>query len=308
MFEDTFVVLFSKLVPLYITGLLGYIAGIAFNTSREDLSKLMFFLLNPMIVFHGILHCEFSLQILSLPIVILIISCLMSFLVYTSTAMFFKDHMRNIIAFSSGGSSIGYFGLPVAMMLFDDSVVAKYIAGSLGMLLYENSFGFYMVARGKYTMRDSVMKFLKLPTMYAGVCAFILIACDVKSPEFFDDFMFNIRRTYTVLGMMMVGLGIAAIKKFKVNWLIVFMTFIIKYMLWPLIIFGVICIDKMYFNFYDDTIYRPLVVLAIVPISVSNIIVATVFKYNTDEISVVVLLNTLIGMFYVPAMVAIMLH
>nr|CAD7415397.1 unnamed protein product [Timema poppensis] len=61
-----------------------------------------------------------------------------------------RDNTRNILAFSSGSTSMGYFGLPIAMALFDEDSVSVYVVCYIGMALFENSLGFYIAANALF--------------------------------------------------------------------------------------------------------------------------------------------------------------
>ena len=305
--EPVFLTLLLKLLPIYVSCFMGWVAGRYCGATREGLANMLFYMFNPLIILHGIMHCEFSLAVLSLPLVVSVIATFTSLLVYFFTSLIYKDKMRNVIAFSSGGSSAGYFGLPVAVLIFDENTVALYIACAMGIMIFENSCGFYLMARGQHTKEESIKKFMKLPTLYTGVIGFVLIACGYKLPEFVDEFMYNMRITYTMLGLMIIGIGLATIKSFRIHWGITFMTLITKYMLWPIMVALVIFIDKNIFHFYDDNIYKCLIILAIIPISVTNTILANVFNYPSDEIMLMVALNVLIAFVHVPLMIMLFL-
>jgi len=84
---------------------------------------------------------------------------------YSISKLFWKDNSRNILAFTAGTGNTGYFGLPVAMVLFNSEQVGLVVLSILGFVLYENSLGFFITARGNHTVKESLMKVLKLPTI-----------------------------------------------------------------------------------------------------------------------------------------------
>jgi len=44
----------------------------------------------------------------------------------------------------------------------------------LGFVLYENTLGFYIVARANFSIKESIRKVLKLPTIYAFLLGVLL--------------------------------------------------------------------------------------------------------------------------------------
>lgn len=103
---------------------------------------------------------------------------------------------------------MGYFGLPIAMALFDVNTVSIYVVCYRGIMLFENNLGFYLAANGMYTPRECILKLFKLPCSYAMVLGFILSIFDIRIPGFLFDFMMNIRSTFVTLGMMLLGVCI----------------------------------------------------------------------------------------------------
>ncbi len=307
---DVFISLVWKLVPLYVIIFMGYVAGRFLHIDKSDIARLLFYLLTPIVVMHGILNADFSAALVALPIAVWLLGTILSVVIYYTTSLFFKGNIRNIMAFSSGTSSMGYFGLPVAMMVFsgEEKVIAIYITACVGMMLFENTCGFYWVARGIHTTKECAVKFIKLPTLYAAIFAFAMSAAGLRFPDHFADIMQNVRGAYSVLGMMIVGLSLSTIKEFTIDWKMLTVTFVVKYVLWPILIIGFVYLDKYYINFFNNgQIYKSLMILAIVPISVSNVVLATIFNYPVDRITVVLLINTLIALVYVPTMIALFL-
>ena len=45
---------------------------------------------------------------------------------------------------------------------------------ALGFILFENSFGFYLAARSRYSARESLRTVLRLPSLYATLLAVAL--------------------------------------------------------------------------------------------------------------------------------------
>ena len=307
---SVFFELIVKVFPLYILVAMGYVAGKFLKIQGSEFGRMLFYMFNPLVMLHGILHAGFSPALLTVPIVVCIVGSIASLCVYYSTSFIqFKDRMRNIVAFSTGTSSMGYFGIPVAMLVFggEERTMGIYVIACIGMMLFESTCGFYLVVRDQCTARDCIKKVLSLPALYAAILGFILSWGGMKSPVFFDHLMHNLRAAYSVMGMMVIGLGLSLIKEFYIDWKVLTVTLMTKYILWPVMIFSLIFVDKTFINFYNEDIYRSLIILAIVPISVSNVIMATVFNYSADKVAIVVLINTLIALLYVPIMISIFL-
>ncbi|MFL3876471.1 AEC family transporter [Wolbachia endosymbiont of Trichogramma kaykai] len=300
-----FFTLFLKILPIYITILIGYLAGRYLKIDRNTISQILFYIANPIVILYGVSHTAVNLKVISLPILIWFISSTMSLLVYYLSSFLFKDNTRNILAFSSGSTSMGYFGLPIAIALFDEDSVSVYVVCYIGMALFENSLGFYIAANGIYTAKECVLKLLKLPSLYAMIIGFFLSIYDIQIPTFLTDVMINIRSTFITLGMVLLGVSIAQITNFKVDWKLALTTIVAKYIFWPLFVLGIVLLDKHVTGIYDESIYKALMLLAVIPISGSSIILANILNYQPDKATLLLLISTAVGLFYVPLIISL---
>ncbi len=256
-------------------------------------------------ILYGVSHTEVNLKVISLPILIWFIGSTMSLSVYYLSSFLFKDNTRNILAFGSGSTSMGYFGLPIAMALFDEDSVSVYVVCYIGMALFENSLGFYIAANGIYTAKECILKLFKLPSLYAMVLGFFLSIYDIQIPTFLTDVMMNIRSTFVTLGMVLLGVSIANITSFKIDWKLALITITAKYVFWPLFVLGIVLLDKHVIGIYDESIYKALMLLAIIPISGSSIILANILNYQPDKATLLLLISTAVGLFYVPLIISL---
>ncbi|KJV69215.1 AEC family transporter [Candidatus Neoehrlichia procyonis] len=303
-----FLILLLKVVPLYIISLAGFIAGKLLQPHSQTIAKLLFYIMGPIVVFFGLSNIIIDPSVISLPLLTWCICCIVSFIVYKVSALIFRDNTRNILAFSSGSSSMGFFGLPVALALFDNYTVSLYLLCYVGMLLFENSFGFYIATQGLYTVQQCIKKLLTLPASYSAILALIFSYFKIPIPEFLFHTAINIRSTYMVLGMMLLGIAVANIKVFRIDWKLIFLTIIIKYVAWPIFILGLIFIDKSTLRLYNHETYKALILLAVIPISGTGIMLATMLNYQPDKVAIMLLTNTIIGLFYVPIMISLLLY
>ncbi|WP_264336968.1 MULTISPECIES: AEC family transporter [unclassified Wolbachia] len=300
-----FFTLFLKILPIYITILIGYLAGKYLKIDRNTISQILFYIANPIVILYGVSHTEVNLKVISLPILIWFIGSIMSLSVYYLSSFLFKDNTRNILAFSSGSTSMGYFGLPIAIALFDEDSVSVYVVCYIGMALFENSLGFYIAANGIYTARECALKLLKLPSLYSMILGFFLSIYDIQVPDFLIDVMINIRSTFITLGMVLLGVSVAQITNFKVDWKLALTTIVAKYIFWPLFVLGIVLLDKNVVGIYDESIYKALMLLAIIPISGSSVILANILNYQPDKATLLLLISTAVGLFYVPLIISL---
>lgn len=295
--------LIAKLAPLYLNILLGYVAGRKLDANKEAIVKIMFYIINPLIIFNGVILTKIDGSILSLPLLTFVIACAICLVFYLIGRKIWKDGSKNIVAFSAGSGNTGYFGIPLALILFEPQVEGIYIMAILGITFYENSLGYYISAKGLYSAKECLSKLLYLPSIYAFFLALAINLFEIPMPDVFKEFITHIKGVYVVLGMMIIGLGMAGLRSaFKPDLKYLGLAFFAKFCVWPFVILGIIYLDSVFFGFYDSSIHQALFLLSIVPLAVNSVVMASLMNAHPDKTAAAVFLSTLFAIIYIPLM------
>lgn len=298
--------IFIKLIALFSLIGLGFIAHRFLDIDRVSIAKLVFYVISPIVFFHSIGKLNLNLSIVILPIITAAISSVVAILIFYLAKNRCDESTRAIFSFISANSNVGYFLLPIVWEIFDDVAAGIFIVMVLGNNIYENTVGFFIASRGKFSVYESFMKIVKLPSLYAMILGFIISGVEHFSiPEMFNEIFLNMRGAYATLGMMMIGFGIADIKDFKLDFKFIGASFIVKFLLWPLLALGFILIDKTFIHAYDPIMHKMLILFSAAPLAANNIIIATVLNLHPEKVAASVVLSTIFALFYVPIMITI---
>lgn len=295
-----FLILLAKIIPLYVIILLGFIAGKYLEVKRESIASLLIYVIAPVTIFSGIITLTLSPAVLSLPVLFFVVGSIMCALFYRIGGYLWKTSEKNVLAFTSGSGNTGYFGLPVVLALFGQEAFGLAIITTLGLILYENSVGFYAIARGQHSVKESLIKLIKLPTLYAFFIALIVNVANIHFSQGITDTLGNFKGAYTVLGMMMIGLGLSSIAKFSVDWKFTSTAFFAKFLIYPLLLVGVIMLDMQVFHFYNAFLYKIILLMAIVPLASNTVAFATKLNVHPEKAATTVFLSTVFALFYIP--------
>lgn len=295
-----FITLILKIIPLYILISLGFIAGKYLKANKETIARLLIYIIAPAVIFNSVFTTPIAANVLSLPILFFVLCCLMCLAAYAISKHFWSDATKNILAFTAGSGNTGYFGLPVAIALFGTDVAGLVVISTLGFILYENSLGFFIAARGHHSAKESIVRLTKLPAIYAFALALLLNLSGVKLGQIYTDFASLFRGAYTVLGMMLIGLGLSSVKSFKFDFKFVGVAFVAKFIVWPMIIFSVIALDKSFFGFFTEQIHKVMMLMSIVPLAANTVAYATELNVHPEKASFAVFLSTIVALFYIP--------
>jgi len=295
-----FLTLIFKIIPLYFLIILGFISGKYLKISKETVAKLLIYIIVPAIIFNSVFTTPITVNILVVPVLFYFLSCFMCLITLKLSKYFWSDSTKNILAFTAGDANTGYFGLPVAIALFGPGIAGVWMISTFSFVIYENTLGFFVTARGHHTAKESIIRLLKIPTIYAFVIALILNLTGVKFGPGYTDFMTLFRGAFTILGMMLIGLGLAGINSYKFDFKFVTATFLAKFIIWPILIFTIITLDKAFFGFFTEQIYRIMILVSVVPLAANTVAFATELNAHPEKASFAVLLSTLFALFYIP--------
>lgn len=300
---DILYLILLKILPLYIFVIIGFIAGKYLNIEAKGIGKLIIYIIAPFVIFEAITHSKLSLSTFILPLIIFLICSLIAFIFYQYGKYIYKDARANVLSIVASEGNTGYFGIPIALLLFNQNIFGIYILGTLGVTIFENTIVYYLTARGRYSVKESFSRLKKLPAIYAFLFAVIFLYFEIKLPDTMKNFVISMQGAYVTLGMMLIGFGISSIKNFSFDYKFISLSFIGKFLIWPLLTSSLVLLDYYVFHIYSIEIYRAFLLLSIVPIAANTVIFATALDVFPDKVSSAVLFSTIFALAYVPIMI-----
>lgn len=298
---SVFFTLLGKIIPLYFSVFLGFISTYKLKCDKETVAKILLFILAPLIVFNATMNVKLDMQTIFLPISFFTFSTILAFTLLFIFKKIYQDNTANLLAFSTSTGNTGNIGIPLAILFLNENAVDIFIFSILASILYQNSVGYYITAKGNFSAKESLKKVLKLPVIYAFMLGVILNLNRIQIPEIFTNYSDFLKGAYAILGMMLVGMGI---EKFRSNnsFDIKFISFtlLIKFVLWPVATLIFIYFDKNFINFLNDDFYKIMFLFSIVPLAGNTVTVATILNVKPEKMSMAVFISTIVSLFYIP--------
>ena len=291
-----------KIFPLYINVILGYLSSRFLDVKRESVATLLIYILGPIVVFSATVSVKINLAVLSLPIFLYIFCSIIAFASLFIWEKSWDNPTGNILAFSAGTGNTGYFGIPLAIIFFPPALADIYIFTVLASLLYESSTGFYVTAKGNFSVKESLLKVSRLPILYAFIFGVICNVIGFKIPEEIAAYTGQFKGAYGILGMMMLGMGLMGLKSNPDNFdkKFISITFIIKFIFWPVVMLGIIYLDRIYFQFLYEDLYKVLFLFSIVPLAGNTVTLAVLLNAKPEKASLAVFLSTVVSVIFIP--------
>lgn len=290
----------TKLLPLYGLIALGYFAGKRLHIQKDSIAVLLLYIIVPAVLFHGALTAELNIGLVALPVILFTIGALLCLTTYWVARHWWHDATKNILALAAGTGNTGYFGLPVALLLFGDVALSSVVFATIGLVFFENTLGFYITARGQHTAREGLIKLLKLPALYAFTAGFILNILGVSPHPLYVEFATYFRGAYSILGMMLIGLGVSGVTRLAIDYRFLLTSILNKFLVWPLLGIVVIWLDQHSFHTLNELNQNVLLLLTCVPIAANTVSFATVLKAHPEKAALAVMTSTILALLFVP--------
>lgn len=311
-----FITLLIKLLPLFLFVLLGFVLGRLLQMKKTDIANLLIFFFLPLITFHGMFTTKLSAQTLSLPILFFVLCSVIALLFLFIGRIFWDDNTAHLLSFASSYGNYSYFAIPAAIVLFGKETENLVILSAIGFILFSSTVGYFITALGNFSIRDSINRTLRLPSIYTAILGLLLNVLNVKLgkiagvdlSKIYDEVMRDMRGCLTVLGMMLLGIAIAEIKHYKADWKFIGSAFFAQFIVWPVIILAIIYLDKNYLHFYTPVFYQSLFLLSLIPIGINLIAYATQLNVQPEKAALTILISTVFAMVYIPVMIAIFMN
>lgn len=294
-----FTSMIAKLLPLYVVMGAGYGLQRATGDLMRALALLQIYFLSPVVVLTNVMKLEITWENFYLPLVLTALSTIIA----TATRMGLSKADQSwapAVVQSSGTFNGGYLGIPIAALLFPPELLPLYIFIMTGGTLYENSFGYYYIARGRFSPADAFKKLLSLPVLYALILGAILSLCDVSVPEMWQGFAQNVMGAYVIIGALIIGYGIAMVKIWKFDWCFLGVILAIKHAVWPAIVIGLIFLDVHYLHWFDGAFHKIFLLFSILPLAANTAAFASLFGIAPDRSATAVALSTLLSLLLIP--------
>ena len=133
---DIFFSILFKILPLYIFVIIGYIAGRYLNIDAKGIGKLIIYVIAPFVIFEAISHSNLSISTFIIPIATFLLCSIIAFVFFEYGKYIYDDSRANVLAVVAAEGNTGYFGIPIALLLFSQSTFGIYILGTLGVTIF----------------------------------------------------------------------------------------------------------------------------------------------------------------------------
>ncbi|GEK73985.1 MULTISPECIES: AEC family transporter [Halomonas] len=278
---------------------LGWLAARRLAVDPRPIATLLIYLIAPLTFFRGLILGGPTPAYLLITASLFAAACLVALLVSAVARRALPGEEGAVLAFSAGTGNTGYFGLPVALVLLPPEGVTLYLFGVLGVTLYEFTLGFYLSARGRFSVRDSLAKILRLPLIYAFLAALLVEGADLEVPNAVMEGLEVFPPAYTLLGMMIIGMTLGRVSIRQFDWRFIGACVAVRYVFWPLLALGAVLALQATTGL-SPALATALLLIGVVPMAANVVVVAMELGMAPEKGALAVLLTTLAAPLLIP--------
>lgn len=300
---DILILLITNIIPLYILIALGFISGKWLDVNLPSMATIALYILAPVVNFGAMAQMEFTPEYVALPFIIFAISTIIGTISYKTAQKVWKNNTANLIGMGSVTGNTMYFGLPVALAMLEPEWVGIYALLNLGLFINEVGLGYFFGARGHATLKGALLKVLKFPVIHAIWLGLLYNLTGLPLPETFTRYWNYSIGAWVLIGMMIIGVALSKQSKLDIDFKLMTSMFVPKFILWPLLSFGVIIIDINYFGAFSSEVHLMIAIMSAVPLAGNLVAYAATLKLHPEKAAATVLISTVFACLTVPAAV-----
>ncbi|MDD5053297.1 MAG: AEC family transporter [Sulfuricurvum sp.] len=292
-----------SLFGIYLFIAVGFGAKWTFKEKIDDrtITLLSVYFLQIFLTFWGLLKRPIDTELLFAPALYLGISLLALLLMIPLAKIFFHDpKKRSIATVAALIGNTGNLGIPLGIALFGEQSVPYLTLINLVNVFVVYTIGVFYYSRGEFSVKESLMNIIKLPVLWAAMIAIALNLIGYHPSPAIDKTLMMGAYASMTMQLVLFGIYLYGIKLGEVNLRLTVWVNGTKFLLIPLLAFGVLQYVDM-----DATIKGILFLELIVPLAVANVNLASLYNCSPRTVTVEVFTTSVVFLgiaFFLPTL------
>lgn len=297
---DVLPALLTKVLPLYGCIALGFFAAKRWHISAKWISKILLFVLIPLIIIENLLKATLS-ETAVIGSIVFLLACAMNLPAFLIGRFVVKDFNKNLLKGGFSYYNIGWFGIPVVMALFGNEQMPLIISAYVGNALYGDTIGYYLMSRTKgIPVKEAIKKVFKIPAIYACVIALLLNLLQVKMPENLEVVGDGVSWIVSALGMLIIGVTLTEVNFKDVPYRMFGKILSIRYAAGLLLLIAFVFIEKQFIEILDEDQQKLMLLLSSFPIAANLVVFATFLDTEKENAALLVGISSIISLILAP--------
>ena len=283
--------LFS-IIGIYLFIAVGFGAKWTFKDKIDDrtITLLSVYFLQIFLTFWGLLKRPIDTQLLFAPSLYLGITLISLLLMIPLARLLFSDTKeRSIATVAALIGNTGNLGIPLGIALFGEESIPYTTLINLVNVFVVYSIGVFYYSLGEFSLRDSLLNILKLPVLWAAMVAILLNLIGYHPSPAIDKTLMMGAYASMTMQLVLFGIYLYGMKLSKINLRLTVWVNGTKFIVIPLIAFGVLGMVEM-----PPMVKGLLFLELIVPLAVANVNLASLYNCSPRTVTVQVFVTSVL--------------
>ncbi|KEO73655.1 AEC family transporter [Anditalea andensis] len=269
---------------------------------KDWITSPLIYILMPILVINHILEAEAS-TIIILPVMSFSLAAMMNLPALLANKTFAKDKNPYLVSSSFAFFNVAFFGIPTVLALYGQGGVTTLITIYVGTALYGDVIGYYQVSKTKNGTKDSLLKIIKVPFLYAFGLAVVLKIFEVELPGEAEPVTDVFSYIVSAAGMLIIGMNISDLKIKGLDW-----AYLWKFMglrsLSAIFIMGIIMtVEYLWLDEIDSESREIMALIPLFPVAANVTVFASFLGSEEEESALLILLSMAISLVLIPIVI-----
>lgn len=281
----------NNLLPILLLSGAGFLLGRTLKVDPRPIGRVTLYLFCPLLIFNLLTESQLSLDRIG---IMMVYATLVNFLV-AGLAFLVGRLLRldrivlTVVVLTTLFANAGNYGLPLVLFAFGQQALAYASVYYVTNAVLLNSVGVLIASLGHLSLRESLLRLLKVPAIYAIIVAMLMLGMGWRLP-------IPLARTVSLasgaaIPLMLILLGLELQRaEWTKNLRALGLSSVMRLLVGPLVGMAL----SSLFGF-DLPARQAGVTEAAMPSAVLNTVLASVFNLDTSLVTAIVLITTLLS-------------
>lgn len=298
-------ILVNIILPVFIQIGVGFLIQKKFHLNLQTLAKIQFYAFIPALLFNKIYTSDISGgdigMIMIFAVSLFTVMTIVATLVSRACGFHIKREKALVNAVTLLNS--GNFGLPLVALLYAGPMATTALTFQVFFMLTQNilmnTFGLFNCTFGKYSMKEGLLKILRMPMIYSIIIAFVLKITVIPVPG-------ALLSSTEIMGMALVPVAIFTLgaqlaeTRIRLNSLVVYVPVILRLMVGPLVGYFFIKLFGL-----QGLMAQVLFIASAAPSAVNSLLLSIEFDSDPEYASQTVFISTVLSALTVSVVILI---
>lgn len=296
---NVFIELYTTLFPYLLCILLGYGLRRKMGFRKSFLTKPLLLVLLPILVISHVLEAEVA-NLIILSMMMFSFSAIMNLPAIGVHKWLAPKESPSFLRAGFSYFNVAFFGIPTVQGLFGESALTALICIYIGSSFYGNVFGYFQVAKSRFSTKKAIKEVFKIPFIYVFFLAISLKIAGVQVPKEADLWLGGLGQIVAAGGMMLIGMNVAHINFKKLEWPYYVKILSIRLLCACLIMVLILTVEYLGVHGLSTMNRQILILLPFFPIAANLSVFASFLRSNEQQAGLLVLFSMLLSLIMVP--------